>query len=138
MRFWSEGLGKQQLVLGLDRSIVVRKSDKVQLTGVVDEPAPWEYEVTMTVEDWNTILRMAFSPDACDFIAKKVSVPLLIGMAWSIAKFIIGMSIYRTLRILRLSRDLPLKEESAVDSKAAKKDALKAAIAANIAAKRGV
>ncbi len=137
MRFWSEGLGKQLLVLGLDRSTVVRKGDKVQLTGIVDEPAPWEYEVTMTVEDWNTILRMAFSPDACNFIAKKVSIAVLIGMAWSIAKFVTGMAIYRTMRILRLRRPHLALEESAPDSKAARMEALKASIAANIAAKRG-
>jgi hypothetical protein len=99
MRFWSEGLGDKELVMGLGRAKLDRKSDVISLTGVVDSPAPWEYEVKIQFADWTTILRTATSAEACDFIANHVRVGALAGMAWNIAKFVILLAFYRVMRL---------------------------------------
>jgi hypothetical protein len=103
MHFWSEGLGDSELVMGLDRAKLDRKGDFVTLTGIVDSPAPWEYEVKVQFDDWITILHTATSKEACDFIAQHMSVGALIGMAWSIVKFISLLAVYRFARVVGLA-----------------------------------
>lgn len=95
MHFWSEGLGDKELVMGLGRAKLARKGDAISLTGVVDSPAPWEYEVKIQFADWITILRTATSIEACDFIAAHMKVGQLLGMAWNIAKFLLLLAFYR-------------------------------------------
>ena len=99
MRFWSEGLGDKELVMGLGRAKLDRKGDVISLTGVVDSPAPWEYEVKIQFADWTTILTTATSAQACDFIAAHVKVGPLMGMAWNIAKFVVLLAFYRLARL---------------------------------------
>lgn len=103
MHFWSEGLGDSELVMGLDRAKLDRKGDFVVLTGIVDSPAPWEYEVKVQFDDWITILQTATSREACDFIAQHMSVGALIGMAWSIVKFISLLAAYRFASVVGLA-----------------------------------
>jgi hypothetical protein len=103
MRFWSEGLGDRELVMGLDRSTLERKGDCVVLGGVVDSPAPWEYEIKMQVEDWAAILRTATRPDTGDFIARKVGFGLMIAMALAIVKFVLLLGWHRLLRVTGLA-----------------------------------
>jgi len=103
MHFWSEGLGDSELVMGLDRAKLDRKGEFVNLTGVVDSPAPWEYEVKVQFDDWLTILRTATSEQACDFIASHMSIGQLAAMAWSIVKFIVLLASYSFLRVVGLA-----------------------------------
>ena len=107
MRFWSEGLGDRELVMGLGRAKIERKADMISLTGIVDSPAPWEYEVKIQFADWVTILRTATSRDACDFIAAHVCLPMLTRMAWSIVKFVVLLMIYRAAHLTGISRTAP-------------------------------
>ena len=100
MRFWSEGLGDRELVMGLSRAQIERKADMISLTGIVDLPAPWEYEVKIGYGDWIRILQTATSRDACDFIARHVGLVMLAQMGWSIAKFVVLLAWYRAARIL--------------------------------------
>ena len=104
MNFWSEGLGDRELVMGLDRARSERKGDMILLTGVVDSPAPWEYEVKVEVEDWLAILRTATTKEACGFIAASVSLGAVASMGVSIVKFVGLLAWYRARRILGLTR----------------------------------
>jgi hypothetical protein len=99
MHFWSEGLGDKELVMGLGRAELDRKGDVISLTGIVDSPAPWEYEVKIKFADWITILNTATSIEACDFIAAHVRVGPLVGMARNIAKFVVLLAFYRLARL---------------------------------------
>src|SRR5579871_1676373 len=103
MHFWSEGLGDSELVIGLDRAKIARKGDFVVLTGIVDSPAPWEYEVKVQFDDWITILRTATSNEACDFIASHMGIGALVAMAWSIVKFVVLLAAYRFVRLIGLA-----------------------------------
>jgi len=104
MRFWSEGLGDQELVMGLDRAQLERKEDGMSLTGIVDSPAPWEYEVKMQFDDWSAILKTATSKDACDFLATNVSAGDLVRIVASIAKFVVLLGWFRAFRLLGLAQ----------------------------------
>jgi hypothetical protein len=104
MNFWSEGLGAQELIMGLDRSKLARKGDAIVLTGIVDAPAPWEYEVKVHYQDWTTILRTATSKDASTFIATSVGLLSIVKMALLIAKFIVLLALYRFMAIMGLSQ----------------------------------
>ena len=75
------------------------------LTGIVDSPAPWEYEVKIQREDWATILKTAVSKDAVGFIARRASFGAMIAMAWPIIRFIVLLSWYRAIRVLTPRRD---------------------------------
>jgi hypothetical protein len=107
MRFWSEGLGDRELVMSLGKAEIERKGDVMLLSGIVESPAPWEYEVKIQYEDWETILRTAVSKEACGFIARKASLGMLIGMAWSIVKFVVLLAWFRAVRLL-----LPVRAQS--------------------------
>jgi hypothetical protein len=103
MRFWSEGLGDSELVIGLDRARLELKGDCVALTGVVDSPAPWEYEVKIQFDDWTKILSTATSKETTDFVALHMRLADLTGMAWSILKFTALLAGYRFRRTFRLA-----------------------------------
>jgi hypothetical protein len=103
MRFWSEGLGDSELVISLDRTKVTSKDDCIALTGVVDSPAPWEYEVKIHFADWMKILDTATSRDTSEFVATHVQLGDLAGMAWSIFKFVVLLAAYRVGRLLHVA-----------------------------------
>ncbi len=100
VEFWSEGLGKRELVMDLDKAGLDREGEAVVLTGVVDAPADWAYKVTMEVEDWATILRAATSPEACEFLSSSVGIGKILGMGWWMTKFIILLAAYRFTRVV--------------------------------------
>jgi len=104
MNFWSQGLGDRELVMGLDRAKSDRRGDVIVLSGVVDSPAPWEYEVKVEYDDWLAILRTATTKEACGFIASKVSLASVASMGASIVKFIGLLAWYRARRVLGLTR----------------------------------
>ena len=100
MRFWSEGLGERQLVMNLGKSDIKRHGELMMLSGVVDSPAPWEYEVKIQREDWQRILETAVTKDACGFIARRATLAQLVAMAWSIAVFVVMLSWFRAIRLM--------------------------------------
>lgn len=100
MRFWSEGLGDRELVMGLGKSEIERQGDMMVLSGIVDSPAPWEYEVKIGLPDWQTILRTAVTAEACGFIARRASLSELVSMIGSIVKFVVLLAWYRLMRLV--------------------------------------
>lgn len=102
MHFWSEGLGDSELIIGLDRAKIDLKGDCVSLTGVVDSPAPWEYEVKIHFADWEKILTTATCRETCDFVVTHMRVKDLASMAWSILKFLVLLAGYRVARVLHV------------------------------------
>lgn len=102
MRFWSEGLGDRQLVMNLSKAKVKRTDEIIMLSGVVDSPAPWEYEVKINRDDWVKILDTAVTPEACGFIAKQATLLQLVSMAWSIIVFVFLLAWYRMRNLLHL------------------------------------
>ncbi len=117
MRFWSEGLGDKELVMGLDRAKLDRKGDRMSLTGVVDSPAPWEYEVQMQFEDWSAILRTATSKGACDFLATHVGLGDLVGIVLSIVKFVVLLGWFRAARLMGFAGRPGMIEHSVEDAR---------------------
>lgn len=100
MRFWSEGLGERQLVMNLSKSHIKRQDEIMLLSGVVDSPAPWEYEVKIQRDDWAKILDTATTKEACDFIATHTTFAQLLGMAWSIVVFVVRLAWFRARLLL--------------------------------------
>lgn len=115
MRFWSEGLGERQLVMNLGKSHAKRQGEVMMLSGVVDSPAPWEYEVKIHRNDWAKILDTAATKEACGFIATHTTFAQLVSMAWSIAVFIVLLAWFRALRLLGLE---PASESPAATAEA--------------------
>lgn len=112
MNYWSEGLGDQELVMGLDRAKLSRKEDGIFLTGVVDAPAPWEYEVTVHFDDWAAVLRTATSKEASEFIVRSVPFKSVLRMGVSIARFVVLLTFYRFLRMIGLSSTPKIEKEA--------------------------
>lgn len=100
MRFWSEGLGDGELVMSLDRAKAVRKAEVVALSGVIEKPAPWEYEVKIELDDWKAILRIATGDQAIDFIAARAGWGQIARMAASILKFVVLLAGFRLRALL--------------------------------------
>ncbi len=109
MRFWSEGLGDRQLVMGLGKAKIESQGDMMLLSGVVDSPAPWEFEVRVERADWATILDTAISREACGYIATHASAGLLASMACSVIRFVALLAWFRVVRFLRLSDPAPAR-----------------------------
>lgn len=99
MHFWSEGLGDSELVMSLGHAKAECKGDLIALGGVIDAPAPWEYEVKIQLDDWLAILRIATGGTAVDFIATRARWRQIAKMASSILKFVALLAYYR-LRVL--------------------------------------
>jgi hypothetical protein len=95
MRFWSDGLGKRDLVMELRDAALDREGDAIILTGTIHEPAEWAYKVTMELGDWTTVLTTATSAQACTYLSRSVSVLQILRMGVWVAKFIVLMGLYR-------------------------------------------
>ncbi len=118
MHFWSEGLGDSELVIGLDRARLELKGSSIALLGVVDSPAPWEYEVKVAFADWVKILSTATSAETSDFVAAHMRLSDLAAMAWSILKFTVRLATYRLRHVLRRAPVAPIE---ALDGPGARK-----------------
>jgi len=95
MKFWSDGLGKRELVMELSESSLDREGDAIILTGMIHQPAEWAYKVTMGLGDWTTVLKTATSAEACTYLTRSVSVARILGMGFWVVKFILLMGLYR-------------------------------------------
>jgi hypothetical protein len=95
MRFWSDGLGKRDLVMELSDAALDREGEAIILTGTIHQPAEWAYKVTMELGDWTTVLATATSPQACEYLSRAVKVTTILGMGLWVVKFILMMAVYR-------------------------------------------
>lgn len=100
MRFWSEGLGDRQLIMNLSKAHISRQGEIMLLSGVVDSPAPWEYEVKIQRDDWAKILETAATNEASTFISTHTTFVQLLGMAWSIVVFVVLLAWFRARHLL--------------------------------------
>ncbi len=104
MNFWSEGLGKRDLVMDLDEAALDRAGDAIILTGTIHKPAEWAYKVTMRQEDWKVVLKTATSAEACAYLSRSVSVLKILSMGLWVVKFIVLMSAFRIGSLIGLVR----------------------------------
>jgi hypothetical protein len=102
MKFWSEGLGKKDLVMELADADLERDGDAIILTGTIHQPAEWAYKVTMELSDWTVVLTTATSAEACTYLSRSVSVARILGMGVWVVKFIVLMGLYRLGSVLGL------------------------------------
>jgi hypothetical protein len=102
MKFWSEGLGKRDLVMELRDAALDREGESIILTGTIHQPAEWAYKVTMEFGDWTTVLKTATSAEACTYLSRSVSVGKILSMGLWVVKFILMMAVYRIGSLLRL------------------------------------
>lgn len=51
MEFWSKGLGKKTIAMGLTKGESTVSTDALCLKGVMEEPIPWEYVMLMDEDD---------------------------------------------------------------------------------------
>jgi len=100
MEFWSAGMGKKHLVLGLNKAKYEVEGEEMVLTGIVDAPANWNYRVTMTREDWVNVLGIATSSEAARFAINSVARGSLLRMALSILKFSALLTIFKAMRMV--------------------------------------
>ncbi len=120
MEFWSAGMGKKHLVLGLDRTKYDVEGEEMILTGIVDAPADWNYKVRMTRKDWTNVLSIATSSQAGQFLANSVGVVGLVRMALLILKFVMLLAVFNMAKVLGISPGDKSKEgrrEQAVGAK---------------------
>jgi len=103
MEFWSAGMGKKHLVLGLDKTKYEVDGEEMILTGVVDAPADWNYEVKMTREDWVNVLKIATSSEAGQFLENSVGMRRLMQMASSILKFTILLATFKMAKAVGIN-----------------------------------
>ncbi|MDE2466916.1 MAG: hypothetical protein KGO02_24850 [Alphaproteobacteria bacterium] len=106
MRFWSEGLGDGELVMGLGRAKAVRKGEEIALNGIIESPAPWEYEVKIDSRDWSAILNIATGRKAVDYIAAHAAWRDVATMIASIVKFVCLLAYYRSRAVLMTGRHM--------------------------------
>ena len=98
MQYWSEGLGKRMMVIGLDRSALAPEKEAIVLTGICDAPAPWEYRVTVFPDDWRAVLRAATSPQAAVFFVRSVGFGTLLKMGGYFSLFLARLTWYTVRR----------------------------------------
>lgn len=103
MEFWSAGMGKKHLAMGLDKTKYEVDGEEMILTGVVDAPADWNYKVTMTTADWANILKIATSSEAGRFLENSVGMRGLMQMASSIMKFTILLAAFKMAKVVGIS-----------------------------------
>jgi hypothetical protein len=105
MRFWSEGLGDRELVIDLERASLTAVEDRLELGGVVDAPAPWEYNIKMQVDDWAAILQTAARSDTGGFIASRASVTQLVQILGRLVGFVVMLAFHRLKRLIGMNSD---------------------------------
>lgn len=100
MHYWSEGLGRRQLIIDLAKSRLENKSSFLELSGVVDAPAPWEYEIEVEFDDWKAILETAVKRDTGTFLVQRATGGELLAIIGGLLRFILMLALYRSLHLL--------------------------------------
>jgi len=76
LRFWSEGLGKSEIVLDFATVNVTREGNKALVKGSFLEPEPWEFQITLTKADIKGFLHVIFSGAMLRYIFKNLGIGL--------------------------------------------------------------
>lgn len=78
MRFWSEGLGKAEIVLDFATVTVnvTKEGNKVLVKGVFLEPEPWEFQMTLTKADIKGFLHVIASGAMLRYVFKNLGIGL--------------------------------------------------------------
>lgn len=100
MHYWSEGLGRRQLIINLEKSRLDNKGEFLELSGVVDAPAPWEYEIEVEFDDWKAILETAVKRDTGTFLVQRASGGQLLAIIGGLLRFMLMLALYRGLHLL--------------------------------------
>ncbi len=72
MRFWSEGLGKQEIVLDFTGIRATREGNKAFIRGSFLEPEPWNFQIIITREDIKGFLHIIFSSAMLRYILRNL------------------------------------------------------------------
>lgn len=72
MIFWSEGLGKEHIVINFNKISVTKEGNKILLKGVFLEPEPWEFQITITRADIKGFLHVVFSGPMLRYVFKNL------------------------------------------------------------------
>jgi hypothetical protein len=77
MKMWSQGLGKNELVVDFRHYKVIEAADKDNVTetiikGVTNEPVQWEFQIRVSREDLTGLLNIFFKPATLFFIFKNL------------------------------------------------------------------
>jgi len=72
MRVWSQGLGKQELVLEFAKADIVREEGKLYIRGIVQEPVNWNFEITIHGQDVPGFYHVLFSIPVLRFSLKNL------------------------------------------------------------------
>lgn len=77
MRMWSQGLGKNELVVDFKNYKVVEEisQDNVKETvvrGITNEPVQWEFQARICEEDFSGFMNIFFKPATLFFALKNI------------------------------------------------------------------
>lgn len=68
MEFWSKGLGKRTIALGLSRGESVLSAEALCLRGTMEEPVSWEYVMLLEESDVGDFFALLREPELARFI----------------------------------------------------------------------
>ncbi len=77
MKMWSQGLGKNELVVDFKNYKVVEEvnKDNVRETivkGITNEPVQWEFQARIYEEDFSGFMNIFFKPATLFFVLKNI------------------------------------------------------------------
>jgi hypothetical protein len=68
MEFWSKGLGKRTIAMGLTKGESLVSEEALCLKGVMDEPVSWEYVMLLTEADLVDFFALLREPDLAKYV----------------------------------------------------------------------
>jgi hypothetical protein len=68
MEFWSKGLGKKTIAMGLSSGESMMSEDSLCLKGIMDEPVSWEYVMLLDEDDLNDFFAILQEPSLARYI----------------------------------------------------------------------
>ena len=68
MDFWSKGLGKRTVAIGLTRGESLLSEEAICLKGTMDEPVSWEYVMLLTTSDLMDFFTLLKEPEIARYI----------------------------------------------------------------------
>jgi hypothetical protein len=68
MEFWSKGLGKRRIVMGLTSGESLVSEEALCLKGVMDEPVSWEYVMLLTEADLADFFDLLREPSLARYV----------------------------------------------------------------------
>lgn len=77
MKMWSQGLGKNELVVDFRHYKVVEEVNKENvretiIKGITNEPVKWEFLIRMNRDDFSGLMNIVFKPATLFFAMKNI------------------------------------------------------------------